>query len=46
VRHHDDVRAAVFEWVNWSNHERLHTSLRMQSPDEYEQTLHGQLLMA
>ena len=43
---HAEARAAVFEWINWYNHERLHTSLQMQSPHEYEQTLQGRLLVA
>ena len=43
---HDEARAAVFEWINWYNYERLHTSLQMQSPHEYEQTLQGRLLVA
>ena len=38
--------SAVFDWINWYNHERLHTSLQMQSPHEFEQTLTGQLLAA
>jgi transposase InsO family protein len=43
---HDEARAAVFEWINWYNHERLHTSLQMQSPHAFEQTLKGQPLAA
>jgi transposase InsO family protein len=43
---HAEARAAVFEWINWYNHERLHTSLQMQSPHEFEQTLTGKLLAA
>jgi putative transposase len=43
---HAEARAAVFEWINWYNHERLHTSLQMQSPHEFEQTLQRQLLAA
>jgi transposase InsO family protein len=41
---HAEARAAVFEWINWYNHERLHTSLQMQSPHEFEQTVTGPLL--
>ncbi len=41
-----EARAAVFEWINWYNHERLHTSLQMQSPLEFEQTHTEQLLVA
>ena len=41
-----EARAAVFEWINWYNHERLHTSLQMQSPLEFEQTYTEQLLVA
>jgi transposase InsO family protein len=43
---HAEARAAVFEWIKWYNHERLHTSLQMHSPHEFEQTLTGQLLAA
>jgi transposase InsO family protein len=41
-----EARAAVFAWISWYNHERLHTSLQMQSPIEFEQTLTEQLLAA
>ena len=41
-----EARAAVFDWINWYNHERLHTSLQMQSPHHFEQTLKGQPLAA
>ena len=43
---HTEARATIFERINWYNHERLHTSLQMQSPHEFEQTLTGQLLAA
>jgi putative transposase len=43
---HAEARAAVFEWINWYNQERLHTSLQMQSPHDFEQTLTGQPLAA
>jgi putative transposase len=43
---HAEARAAVFTWINWYNHERLHTSLQMQSPHDFEQTLTGQPLAA
>jgi putative transposase len=43
---HAEARAAVFEWINWYNHERLHTSLQMQPPQDFEQTLNGQPLAA
>jgi transposase InsO family protein len=43
---HAEARAAVFEWITWYNHERLHTSLQMQSPHDFEQTLTGQPLAA
>jgi len=33
---HAEARAAEFEWINWYNNERLHTSL--PSPHEFEQT--------
>jgi transposase InsO family protein len=42
----DEAGAAVFEWINWYNHERLHTSLQMQSPVEYEHSHTEQLLVA
>jgi hypothetical protein len=32
--------------VNGYNHERLHTSLQMQAPHDFEQTLQRQLLIA
>ncbi|MET0145318.1 MAG: hypothetical protein ABW328_14865 [Ilumatobacteraceae bacterium] len=32
--------------MNWYNHERLHTSLQMQSPHDFEQTLTEQPLAA
>lgn len=41
-----EARAAVFEWVSWYNGERLHTSLEMQPPNEFEQHLTRQLLVA
>jgi transposase InsO family protein len=41
-----EARAAVFEWINWCNHERLHISLQMQSPVEFEQNHTEQLLVA
>jgi transposase InsO family protein len=41
-----EARAAVFEWISWYNHERLHTSLQMQSPVEFEQTHTERLLVA
>ena len=43
---HAEARAAVFDWINWYNHERLHTSLRMQSPHDFERSLMGQPLAA
>ena len=43
---HAEARAAVFEWITWYNHERLHTSLRMRSPHDFEQTLTRPLLAA
>jgi transposase InsO family protein len=43
---HAEARAAVFEWINWYNHQRLHTSLQMQSPHDFEQTLKRPLLAA
>lgn len=41
-----EARAAVFEWVAWYNNHRLHTSLRMQSPIEYEAHLNQLPLVA
>ena len=32
-----DVEFATAAWVDWFNHRRLHGSLGMRSPDEYEQ---------
>ena len=33
-----DVEYATAGWVDWYNHRRLHGSLGMVSPDEYEAT--------
>jgi putative transposase len=32
-----EARLAIFEWINWYNSERLHSSLDYQSPWEFEQ---------
>jgi transposase InsO family protein len=34
-----DARAAVFEWLNWYNTDRLHSALHYRPPVEYEQHL-------
>ena len=31
-----EARMAIFEWINWYNTERLHSSLDYQSPQEFE----------
>ena len=33
----EEARLAIFEWINWYNSVRLHSSLDYQSPWEYEQ---------
>ena len=43
---HAEARAAVFEWISWYNHERLHTSLQMQAPLQFERALTGRPLAA
>jgi transposase InsO family protein len=34
--HEADVIEVLFEWVHWYNHERLHSSLGHQTPEEFE----------
>ena len=36
----DDVEYATLEYVDWFNHRRLHTELRMVPPAEYEAAHH------
>ena len=38
-----DIEYATAKWVDWYNTRRLHTSLRMQSPIEYETTHYAAL---
>ncbi len=38
-----DVEIATLEWVDWYNHERLHSACEKRPPVEYEQ-LHRQQL--
>ena len=38
-----DVEFATAGWVDWSNHRRLHGSLGMVSPNEFEQTYYAAL---
>lgn len=38
----EEARLAIFEWINWYNIERLHSSLGYQSPWEFEQALQHQ----
>ena len=35
------VEAATASWVNWYNHERIHSSIGDVPPAEYEQAYHG-----
>ena len=35
---------ATAEWVDWYNHDRLHSTLNYQSPTEYEQAHYDRLL--
>ena len=35
------VEAATASWVNWYNHERLHSAIGDVPPAEYEQAYHG-----
>jgi transposase InsO family protein len=37
-----EARLAIFEWINWYNTERLHSSLGYQSPQEFEQAWQDQ----
>ena len=34
-----EVRRAIFVWINYYNHRRLHTPCDMRPPVEYEQAL-------
>ena len=34
----EEARLAIFEWINWYNNERLHSSLHYMSPREYEES--------
>lgn len=40
-----DVEYATAGWVDWYNHRRLHSSLGMSSPDEYETAYYADLNM-
>jgi transposase InsO family protein len=42
----NEARTAIFEWLAWYNGERLHTSLEMRPPVEFEQHLTNHLLVA
>lgn len=41
-----EARIAIFAWLAWYNQERLHTSLQMQPPVEYEHQLNTELHVA
>jgi len=36
----DEARLAIFEWINWYNTERLHSSLGYMPPEEFEKSWH------
>ena len=38
-----DARRALFAWINYYNHRRLHSACRYRPPVEYEQSLHTNL---
>lgn len=37
----DDVELATFEWVDWYNHRRIHSSCQSMPPVEYEAAFHA-----
>jgi putative transposase len=39
-RTRDDVELATFEWVDWYNHRRIHSSCQNMPPVEYESAFH------
>jgi putative transposase len=39
-RTRDDVELATFEWVDWYNHRRIHSSCQNMPPVEYEAAFH------
>jgi transposase InsO family protein len=41
-----DARKEIFTWLNWYNHERLHSSIGDRPPAEYEHHLTQQSLVA
>jgi putative transposase len=40
-RTRDDVELATFEWVDWYNHRRIHSSCQNMPPVEYEAAFHA-----
>ncbi len=42
-----EVRAqteiAIYEWISWYNHARIHTSIGDAPPVEYERTYYSQI---
>jgi transposase InsO family protein len=38
-----DVEKATMNWVHWYNTERLHSTLAMIPPDEFEQNYYAQI---
>ncbi|MBV9011093.1 MAG: IS3 family transposase, partial [Pseudonocardiales bacterium] len=39
-RTRDDVELATFEWVDWYNNRRIHSSCHNMPPVEYEAAFH------
>jgi putative transposase len=38
----DDVETLTFEWVDWYNNRRLHSTLGNMPPEEYEHIYYAQ----
>ena len=35
----EEARIAIFDWINWYNKERIHSSIRYLSPVKFEELL-------